>query len=109
MKRLERRYKSHDNRFDSLLDSFMYYFSQMEIKDSCENAAIVDELDRSIRVIRNLYPPEYHPRLFSPMNVSARYPENWLNTEAMKRHWYRYLSNSPDTISLSKLDSELEY
>ena len=98
MKRLNLRYKSHDNRFDSLLDSFMYHVSQMEIKDSYENATIIDELDQTIRVIRNTYPPDYNPRLFSPINVSARYPENWLITEAMKRHWYRYLSNSPDKL-----------
>lgn len=52
----------------------MYHFSEMEIKSSYENGAIVDELDRTISVFRNTYPPKYHPRLYTPTNVSARHP-----------------------------------
>lgn len=100
MKRLELRYKSHDKRFDSLMDNFMYHLSRMEIKGSCENAGIVNELDRTISIFRKTYPPEYNPRVFAPMNVTARYPENWLVTEAMKRHLYSYLSNSPDKLRI---------
>ena len=98
IKRLELRYKSHDKRFDSLVENFMYHFSQMEIKGSYENGAIVDELDRTISVFRNTYPSEYHPRLYTPMNVSARYPETWLITEAMKQRLHGYLSSSPDKL-----------
>ena len=98
MKRLELRYKSHEKRFDFLMDSFMHHLSQMDIKSNRENTAIVNELDRVISVFRKTYPPEYNPRMYNPVNVTARYPEDWLITEIMKRHVYSYLSNSPDKL-----------
>ena len=100
MKRLELRYKSHDKRFNSLMDSFMCHLSQMEIKGNCENATIVNELDRTISTFRKTYPPEYNARTYTPVNVTARYPENWLITEIMKRHLYSYLSKSPDKLRI---------
>ena len=98
IKRLELRYKSHEKRFDFLLDNFMYHFSQMEIKGSYENGFIVDELDKTISVFRNTDLSKYDPQTYAPINVSARYPETWLITEAMKRRLYRYLSDSPDKL-----------
>lgn len=98
MKRLELRYKSHEKRFDFLMDSFMHHLSQMEIKSNHENAAIVNELDRAISVFRKTHPPENHPRVYTLINVTARYPEDWLITELIKRHVYSYLSNSPTKL-----------
>ena len=76
----------------------MYHLSQLELKGNDANAVIVDELDRTINIFRKTYPPEYNPRLYTSINVTARYPENWLITEALKRHLYNYLSNSPDKL-----------
>ncbi len=98
MKRLELRYQTHEKRFHSLMDNFMHHFSQMEKKGKYEDAAVVDELDRVISVLRKTYPPEFNPRMFTPMNVTATYPENWLITEALKRHFHGYLSRSTDKL-----------
>lgn len=100
MKRLELRYKSHDKRFNSLMDSFMCHLSQMQTKGNCEIATLVNELDRTICAFRKTYPPEYNARTYTPVNVTARYPENWLITEIMKRHLYSYLSKSPDKLRI---------
>ena len=98
IKRLELRYKSHDKRFDVLLDNFMYHFSQMEIRGSYKHGVIVDELDQTISNFRKTFPSKYDPQTYAPINVSARYPETWLITEAMKRRLYGFLSDSPDKL-----------
>jgi len=86
-----KRLNIHEYDSENLHLFFLLHYSRLELRNRFVDAAIIDELNRTMNSHRSKH---------SSIKYRAEYPESWLIIEAISLGLYQYVSSHPDKLKL---------
>ena len=95
IKRLRIGHQSEEERLLDLIDNFMFHLAEKELEDDTGDIAIVHELERTMKILKNAR----RSRLGSN-NDPPHYSEFWLPMEMIRRGLYHTLYANPNFVKM---------